>query len=69
MLFLYETERLVFTRFDVRRTLQGLKVVCHGEPLDLDRHELDHAVKAITYHELKVAQTDHGWLAEVIIDL
>ena len=40
-----------------------------GEPLDRDRHELSHEVKAITYHGLKVEQTPEGWLAEVIVDI
>ena len=32
----------------------GLQAVCRGEPLDRARHELDHEVKAITYHGLTV---------------
>ena len=36
---------------------------------DRDRHILDHEVKAITYHGLKVEQNDGGWLAEVIVDI
>ena len=32
-------------------------------------HELNHEVKAITLHGLKVEQTADGWLAEVIVDI
>ncbi|MCS7015246.1 MAG: archease [Gemmatales bacterium] len=40
-----------------------------GEKLDRQRHLLDHEVKAITYHGLKVEETAEGWLAEVIVDI
>ena len=33
-------------------------------------HSMDHEVKAITYHGLKVEQTSDGtWQAEVIVDI
>jgi SHS2 domain-containing protein len=37
--------------------------------MDESRHEMDHEVKAITYHGLKVEQTADGWYAEVIVDI
>jgi SHS2 domain-containing protein len=37
--------------------------------MDESRHEMDHEVKAITYHGLKVEQTVDGWYAEVIVDI
>jgi SHS2 domain-containing protein len=48
---------------------QGLKAKARGEPLDRERHELSHEVKAITYHQLEVKQTDQGWQARVIVDI
>ncbi len=33
------------------------------------RHQLEHEVKAITYHGLKVVRDGDGWLAEVILDI
>ena len=33
------------------------------------RHSLEHEVKAITYHGLRVERTEDGWLAEVIVDI
>jgi SHS2 domain-containing protein len=69
LLFVCDTERLVFSDFDVRLTHGGLSAVARGEPLDLSRHSLTHEIKAITYHALKVEQTGDGWLAEVIVDI
>lgn len=47
-----------------------LTATCRGEPMDQARHEMEHEVKAMTYHALKVEQQQGGtWLAEVIVDI
>jgi SHS2 domain-containing protein len=69
LLYHFDTEHLLFGRFDVRVGADGLVATAWGEPLDRDRHVLDHEVKAITYHGLSVAQTADGWQAEVIVDI
>jgi SHS2 domain-containing protein len=69
LLYTFETERLLLANFDVQIDEHGLHALCRGEPIDRQRHDLDHEVKAITYHELKVRATDAGWLAEVIVDI
>jgi SHS2 domain-containing protein len=46
-----------------------LQATCRGERIDRTRHQLDHEVKAITYHQLRVEQRPEGWLAEVIVDI
>jgi SHS2 domain-containing protein len=60
---------LVLRAFDVHLTEIGLKAAARGERLDPERHVLDHEVKAITYHQLKLEQTTSGWLLEVIVDI
>ncbi len=69
LLYLVDAEHLLFSRFQVHVGPEGVKGEAFGEPLDRTRHELAHEVKAITYHGLKVEQTDEGWLAEVIVDI
>jgi SHS2 domain-containing protein len=69
LLYLFDGEHRLFSRFEVRLRPDGLDGVAWGEPLDRQRHELSHEVKAITYHGLKVEQTPDGWLAEVIVDI
>jgi SHS2 domain-containing protein len=69
LLYRFDTERLLFSRFDVKISDTGLEAVAWGEMMDESRHELSHEVKAITYHELKVEQSEDGWLAEVIVDI
>jgi SHS2 domain-containing protein len=69
LLYRFDAEHLLFSRFEVQVTDTGLQGSAWGEPLDRARHELAHEVKAITYHGLRVEQTPDGWLAEVIVDI
>lgn len=69
LVYLLDREHLVFSDFDVRKTEQGLSATCRGERLDRDRHQLEHEVKAVTYHDLKVEQVADSWQAEVILDI
>lgn len=57
LLFVMETEGLVFNDFKVAFTDDAVKCIAKGESLDLGRHNPKTEVKAITYHELKV---DHN---------
>jgi SHS2 domain-containing protein len=69
LLFMFDTEHLLFGRFQVRLSDEGLVGSAWGEPLDRARHVLEHEVKAITYHALRVEATEDGWLAEIIVDI
>jgi SHS2 domain-containing protein len=69
LLYTFETERLLLTDFQVEFDDSGLTGTCGGEPIDRTRHALEHEVKAITYHGLRLEQTADGWLAEVIVDI
>jgi SHS2 domain-containing protein len=69
LLFLFDSEHLLFNGFKVRIGDEGLIGSAWGEPLDRDRHLLEHEVKAITYHGLRVQPVDGSWLAEVIVDI
>ena len=69
LLYRFDAEHLLFSRFDVHVAMDGLTATAWGEPLDRSRHELAHEVKAITYHGLLIQQTTDGWLAEIIVDI
>jgi len=69
LLYIYETSHLLLVEFDVRVGPQGVTATVSGEPIDRLRHQLDHEVKAITYHGLKLERQDADWLAEVIVDI
>jgi SHS2 domain-containing protein len=69
LLYRFDAEHRLFSKFDVRMNGNGLAATVWGERYDPQKHELGHEVKAITYHGLKVEKLDEGWLAEVIVDI
>lgn len=69
LLYISETQHLVFSKVSVNIDTNGLVAEVSGEKLDSSRHILDHEVKAITYHGLLVKEENNGWLAEVILDI
>jgi SHS2 domain-containing protein len=69
LLYDFDTKHRLFSRFEVYLDEGGLTGKAWGEPLDPARHALDHEVKAITYHGLRVERANDGWLAEVIVDI
>lgn len=73
LLFAFEESHLLLADFEVRISHEDgkyhLAATCRGETADYARHELDHEVKAITYHGLFVRQNCDEWEAEVIVDI
>lgn len=69
LLYRFDAEHLLLSRFEVKIDAGGLRGSAWGEPFDPARHELSHEVKAITYHGLRVEPDGDGWLAEVIVDI
>ncbi len=55
--FLFEVDGMLFSEFSVD-IQEGdefvLKAVCKGEKLDLEKHPLGSAIKAVSYHEISV---------------
>jgi SHS2 domain-containing protein len=71
LIFRSETGHRLFTRFDVRLSDndRSLEAEIGGEPIDRDRHILDHEVKAVTHHGASLERDGNGWVAEVILDI
>jgi SHS2 domain-containing protein len=69
LLFTFESRRLLLSQFDVVVGPSGLKATAQGETVDESRHVLEHEVKAVTYHGLRVERVNGGWVAEVILDI
>ncbi|MBX9580554.1 MAG: archease [Gemmataceae bacterium] len=69
LLYRFDADHMLYSRYEARVGPDGLSATVHGEPIDPARHLLNHEVKAITYHGLKVEQMPDGWQAEVIVDI
>ncbi len=73
LLFIYDTEGLVFGQVKVKIERKGGRYRLHakacGEPLS-ERHEPKEEVKAITYHDMKIEKlTDGKWMAQLVPDI
>ena len=74
--FLVEVMNLIqVDHFPVRsaRVLEAsatrVRAELYGEPYDPARHAIEHEVKAVTYHQLTIAQQAGQWVGRVILDL
>jgi len=70
LIFLFDTEYLLLHQFQIDvLTETQLKARASGEPYDAQRHDLSSAIKAVTWHEAVVEQTDGGYKARIIFDI
>ena len=69
LLYLFDVDHVIFSRFEITELNQNrLQGMVYGERLDTSRHQLKTAVKAATYHMLKVEKTN-GFRVQVILDI
>ena len=70
VLYYVDGRRMALGTFDVARVDETrVECVARGEARDRDRHPSRLGVKAVTYHQLKVARTADEWIAEVYVDI
>ena len=70
LLGLFHRERFLPAEVRVEKiTEHSVWAEVAGEPYDPARHELGPEIKAVTYHQLKVAREGDAWVARVILDL
>jgi len=69
LLYRFEVGRRLFSEFQIAFSGNRLSGTARGEKIDTRRHQLQHEIKANTYHELKVWQEGGRWYARVIVDI
>ena len=70
LLYQFEAEKWVFAVFRVTElSSQRLVAKVRGERYDEDRHALAADIKAVTYHQLKVAEVNGRWETKIIFDV
>lgn len=66
LLFLQETKRETYQQFHITQladtTLDATVHGAHTQPITK-------FIKAVTYHDLKIEQTEKGWQATVVVDV
>jgi SHS2 domain-containing protein len=70
LLIFVDSENLAFSDFKTKVDEKKftLIAVCKGEKIDLKKHETRTAVKACTYHQMKI-EKNKIWKARVILDI
>ncbi len=69
LLYFFDAESLLFKRFEILRLDQTwLQAQAFGEKVDPTRHRVKTAVKAATYHLLKLEE-GNGLRAQIIFDV
>jgi SHS2 domain-containing protein len=70
LIFLFDTEYLLFRDFEIESITETCVVGrATGEVYDRQQHDLSSAIKAVTWHEASIMQTDEGYRARIIFDL
>ena len=70
VLYWFDGKRITFCRFRITEIGPGrLTAIAWGEPRDPARHRAKLIVKAVTWHQLRVALAARGWVAEVYLDI
>jgi SHS2 domain-containing protein len=65
-----QAQRFMVCGVSVAQASQGsVKAELSGEPFDPAGHEILREVKAITYHQLKIAPEGDHWTGRVILDV
>jgi len=69
LLYLFDVDHIIFSKFEITGlSTNRLQAKVCGEKIDTSRHELKTAVKAATYHMLKV-EKGNGVKVQVILDI
>ncbi len=70
VLYWFDGKRIALREFRVRHfEPTRISATGIGEPRDPERHRSRLIVKAVTYHQLKIARAGDGWMAEVYLDI
>ena len=70
VLYWFDGKRVALREFRVTHLEpESMRATGWGEPYDADWHRSKLIVKAVTWHQLRIARHDGGWLAEVYLDI
>ncbi len=67
---LHQVRHRVYCRFNVRKMSEtAVEGEIGGEAIDRARHSVYGEIKAVTFHELRLAVEDGVWKAQVLFDV
>ncbi len=70
LLYLHQVKGYLFRGFAIHEMSEEvLKATVKGEKFDPRRHELIREIKAVTYHQIKVACEKGVWISRIVFDI
>lgn len=69
LLFLFETQKLIFSKYDIIITDTSFSVEMYGDKVSRETHVFRHDVKAVTWHGLSVKKLNDLYRARIIFDV
>lgn len=69
IIYLYETEHLIFSDFKVTTDEHKILAECLGEKYDPKKHKFIIDVKAVTYHKMEITKEKGVWRCQVVVDV
>ena len=70
LLYFHQVKGYLFTHFTIHDVSEkAIKANVKGEKFDPHRHELIREIKAVTYHQIKVACVNGTWISRIVFDI
>jgi SHS2 domain-containing protein len=69
LLFISETEQIVFAGFELELEGTCLHVIARGETFDPEKHRGGTEVKGISYFGLEIVRDEQGYKADILFDV
>jgi len=69
IVYLHDSEKLLFSRFDVKTDGKRLSATIYGEKYDPKKHKFIIDIKAVTYHQMSIEKMKEGYKCTVVVDV
>jgi len=69
LVYLHDSEKLLFSRFDIKTDGKKLKATIFGEKYDPKKHKFIIDIKAVTYHRMSIDKIKTGYKCTVVVDV
>ncbi|MFP3950621.1 MAG: archease [Candidatus Bathyarchaeia archaeon] len=70
LLYINDIDGFIASEVHVELEEDNLKgrAECQGEALDPEKHQIGIAIKAVTYHQMRIDESEDGWRVRVVFD-
>jgi SHS2 domain-containing protein len=69
LVYLHDSEKLLFSDFDIKTDGKKLSATVYGEKYDPKRHKFIIDIKAVTFHKMSIEKLAKGYKCTVVVDV